>query len=218
MALALETSEERFVRKLLRNADPGKRSAIILVGSAVRQGAMSDTSDIDMLAIGVEIPKFPPPRIQVLPLTEDAFRKRVFDGDDFAQWSLRFGKPIAGRVYWRRIRDELLPVAPWPDHERKRNQARIRLAFAEQLVRIGDDDAAREELRFALSHLARAALLEQGVFPLSRGELASQLRAVSDDHLATAIERLNHADENGDDLAHAIDLAEQRLATTESHE
>lgn len=49
---------------------------------------------------------------------------------------------------------------------------------------MGDLDAADEEARFALSHLARAILLAAGVFPLSRPELAAQLEEIGETDLA----------------------------------
>ena len=50
--------------------------------------------------------------------------------------------------------------------------------MAFELLEVGDVDAASEELLFAASHVARAVLLKQGVFPLSRPELPSQLKDV----------------------------------------
>lgn len=191
MSLVLETSEERFIRSLLRNADPNSPAAVVLVGSAVRDAAMNDSSDIDILTIGVNVAGLAPPRIQVLALDEEGLRKRITEGDDFAQWAMRFGKPIAGRAYWRHLCDELLPGAPWPNHKRKREHGAVRLAFAETLRAMSDTDAAADELRFAVSHLARAELLERRVFPLARSELPEQLRTVDEHELAAALERLN---------------------------
>lgn len=213
MALALETSEERFIRNLLRKVNSCSSAAVVLVGSAVRDSAMTDSSDIDILALGVEVPRPAPPRIQVIDLDETSLRKRLTDGDDFAQWAMRFGKPLAGRAYWRRLCDELLHMASWPNHERKRRQAAIRLAFAQELAAMGDVSSATEELRFAISHLARAELLERKVFPLARGELPEQMRAVGDEELATSLELLNSdgGPIRSEVLDTALQLASERL-------
>lgn len=212
MALALEHSEQRFIRSLLRNADATFEAAVVLVGSAAREEAMSASSDIDIVTIGVDVPKPTPPRIQVLTLSDEGLRKRVRDGDDFAQWALRFGKPLAGRAYWRRLRRDLLAQASWPNHERKREQAAVRLAFADALATMGDDDAASEELRFALSHIARARLLETHVFPLARSELVQQLRAIGDDELSGALARVGGDSElDTEELNQILQLAHNRL-------
>jgi hypothetical protein len=112
-------------------------------------------------------------------------------GDDFPHWALRFGVPLSGRKAWESLRKELLPKAPWPDPERKLQQAKRKWNAAETLLAMGDVPAAEEEIRFALSHLARAELLARQVFPLSRPELSSQLEAVGNRDLARIVVRAN---------------------------
>lgn len=192
MVRALEVSEQRFIKTLLRQADSRVSAAVVLVGSRSRQ-ADGPKSDIDIVTIGIDPPKPAPPRIQVIALSEVDLRHRLEDGDDFAQWALRLGSPLAGRAYWRRLRDELLSGASWPDHERKLRHAAVRLEYAEELASMGDTNASAEELRFALSHLARAHLLRRRVFPLSRAELPDQLREIGDQELAEAIELTEEA-------------------------
>lgn len=187
MARTLEVPEQRFIRALLRKADSGSSMAVILVGSRARN-ATTPTSDIDIVTVGMDPPRPAPPRIQVVALSEEDLRCRLEDGDDFTQWALRLGSPLAGRAYWRRLREELLAHASWPDHERKLRHAVVRLAFAEELASMGDTSAALEELRFALSHLARAHLLQRRIFPLSRAELPRQLRSIGQRELAEALE------------------------------
>ena len=52
------------------------------------------------------------------------------------------------------------------------------MSMASELIEVGDIDAAIEELMFAASHIARAVLLKQDVFPLSRPELPLQLENI----------------------------------------
>lgn len=212
MALALEVSEQRFVRELLRGADSSTDAAVVLVGSGARSGASTPFSDVDVLTVGFDPPRPAPPRIQVVALTEAALRTRVRDGDDFAQWALRYGKPLAGRAYWRLLQEQLLPDAPWPSYEAKRAQAALRLEFAEELASMGDSSAAAEELRFALSHLARAFLLRQAIFPLARAELPTQLRSIGDRELADSLEKLSATgDTDGIEVSALLRIARQRL-------
>jgi hypothetical protein len=58
------------------------------------------------------------------------------------------------------------------------------------LLQIGDADAAREQALSYLTHLARAELLEKGVYPASRPELPEQLRKIGDHHLARRLDCL----------------------------
>jgi hypothetical protein len=77
---------------------------------------------------------------------------------------------------------------------------------------MGDDNAASEELRFALSHLARGKLLESRVFPLTRGELPSQLRTIGDFELAEALKNASgEVSVDSRSLVSLLRLARSRL-------
>lgn len=71
--------------------------------------------------------------------------------------------------------------------------ARERAAGAhERLVKVlefGDADAAHEQAVLYLTHLARAGLLDRGIYPASRPELASQLRVSSRCQFAEQLDR-----------------------------
>jgi len=177
-------SERRFLRRLLAGNGSESPAAVVLIGSFARGSSASQNSDVDLLVIGGERPTHTPARFQIMRLTADELRDRVSAGDDLAQWALRFGVPISGRHLWSRLRDQLLPDAPWPDWRRKLDQARGRAHEATVLLDMGDLDAAQEQILFALSHLARAELLRRHVFPLARPEIPSQLEARGDPSLA----------------------------------
>jgi hypothetical protein len=115
----------------------------------------------------------------------------VGEGDGFAQWALRFGVPLAGRQGWDELRKQLLLNAPWPKAASQLKQARKKHETASDLFRMGDLPAAEEEIRFALSHLARAELLNNRIFPLSRQELPLQLRKAGNTKLAEMMARAN---------------------------
>jgi hypothetical protein len=54
----------------------------------------------------------------------------------------------------------------------------------------GDTDAVHDLAVSYLTHVARAELLERGVYPASRPELASQLRASNGSQIAEQLDRL----------------------------
>jgi hypothetical protein len=104
---------------------------------------------------------------------------------------LRFGVPLAGRRAWDELRKQLLSDAPWPKTASQLKQARKKLTTAGNLFEMGDLPAAEEEIRFALSHVARAELLSQRIFPLSRQELPLQLHEAGKTRLAEMMARAN---------------------------
>jgi hypothetical protein len=62
------------------------------------------------------------------------------------------------------------------------------------LLQLGDADAVREQAVSYLTHLARAELLNAGVYPASRPELPEQLREIGDDDLAGRLDRVLEED------------------------
>ncbi len=164
---------------------------IVLIGSVAR-GTPVAGSDLDLLILDHSTPKLPKlPKLQghvhVHATTWDDFKHRLAKGDDFAAWSVRFGRPIVGASLWA---DVLKGVKGnvWPDWRQKVPHATRRLMLAAELRRLGDEDAAKEELLYALSHIARGLLLRERVFPLSRPELAGQVEELGYPQLAWLIE------------------------------
>jgi hypothetical protein len=141
----------------------------------------------------------------------DELRSRVAKGDDFLQWALRYGTALKGRKLWESLREELLQHAPWPDPEVKLRHAARRYRVARALFDMGDLDAAQEEARFALSHLARARLFTDHDFPLSRPELPDQLRRTGDRDLASGLERVSEERVSTEQLEELLDLIQARL-------
>jgi len=163
--------------------------AVVLIGSAAR-GCRTEHSDIDILLISTE-------KITSLPLisgyhikfeTEADFMRRLAAGEDFEAWCVRLGVPLVDRAVWSRIKAVAVDV--WPRWELKVLHGVRRLLLASQLSEMGDLFAAKEELVFALGHIARGLLLKTGTFPLSRPELAGQVRSLGYVHLADLHERL----------------------------
>lgn len=146
-------------------------------------------SDLDVLVI-TDDPPDADHDIHMVAVSPERFRERVLAGDDFAQWAVRFGIPVSGRAWWVAGRAELASVGPWPIADEKLRLAAKRLIIIDDLLAMGDADAAQYELRFAISLIARGILLRAGVFPLSRPELAAQLDSIGYQSLATTLRRL----------------------------
>jgi predicted nucleotidyltransferase len=189
---SLLLEERKYLRDLLRQSDGSQ--AVVLVGSAARGTYFAPLSDIDVLVVGDVVPPKAPAGVQVLRVSLEELVSRVAAGDELLQWALRFGTPIRGRPLWETLRREALEGAAWPDPRIKVQQAARRNRTARALFDMGDLDAAQEETRFALSHMARARLFSAHVFPLSRPELPGQLRELGDPGLAAALEEANSPD------------------------
>jgi hypothetical protein len=81
---------------------------------------------------------------------------------------------------------------------------------------MGDLPAAEEEIRFALSHLARAELLGKGVFPLSRQELPAQLQEAGQPRLAQMMKQANSVTSmTNSDVGAAIAFVDEILRGTQ---
>jgi hypothetical protein len=169
-------------------------AALILSGSTAR-AHRTDISDLDYHVIGGEpIDTSGLSReLDLHVLTPQELRSELMVGDDFVQWSLRFGLVVFDRGP---VRDALALIAErrlWPDAERKRVHAVKSLHLAHRFVATGDQDAALTQVRTALSLAARAYLLHRRVFPLSRAELPSQLHEMGQVDAAVALSRCIHA-------------------------
>jgi predicted nucleotidyltransferase len=172
--VGLPIAERRELSRFLCDTEA---EFVVLIGSWARKNQSPEISDIDLL-VGLPSGSRSPRtrRIQPICLSSEEIVKRVSEGDDLAQWSLRFGVPLSGREGWERLKDDVLPNAPWPSSDRKFELATKELDYAGDLRAMGDHDAAQDELKAALGHLARGLLLERRTFPLSRPELSDQLR------------------------------------------
>ncbi|MGI8992335.1 MAG: nucleotidyltransferase domain-containing protein [Bryobacteraceae bacterium] len=185
--------------------------AVILIGSAAR-GRRTENSDIDILFVATE-------KVSTIPVisgyhfkfsTEADFLRRLNAGEDFESWCLRYGVTLLDRRAWERLTASSADV--WPRWEIKVVHGIRRLFLASQLSKMGDDLAAREELVFVLGHIARGLLLKKGVFPLSRPELAAQLKEIGYARLADLHERLRTAESpSGTDLALGLRYSKKLL-------
>ena len=185
-------SELKPVFEALTDAGLDDSATVVLVGSGAR-GVRNPRSDIDVLVLHGDDRRIRLKRPGDVHLQQDSrsrFLKRLAEGDDYPGWALRFGTPLRDPGgWWAEHAAAEIENPHWPDWRPKLKYARKRIRMASELLEVGDVDAATEELLFAASHVARAVLLKQDVFPLSRPELPSQLEGV-DPELAGLVSRL----------------------------
>jgi HEPN domain-containing protein len=190
-----EPSYTSLIQDLVRDlctANQGAQISVILIGSVARSTHTSQ-SDLDLLIIGdrAAVIERHPDRLHVQTLTAKQFSERLRAGDDFAAWCVRYGVPISTSKPWLDIVSSA-DAAIWPDwHEKVRHAAR-RVTLAATLLETGDIAAAAEEMLYAVSHTARAILLKNGIFPLSRPEIISQLREANHERLAKVLQDLSY--------------------------
>ena len=151
-------------------------ATVILIGSASRD-TMRPRSDVDLLVVTpTAIRRMSVPVTMHIHLdTRDGFIAGVLQGDDFRGWALRFGRVVHDPSSWWPgvVADDRM--YPWPDWQAKLAHAEKRVRMGRMAIEDGDLGAAHEEYLMAISHVARAQLLREGVYPLSRPELPDQL-------------------------------------------
>lgn len=161
---------------------------LILSGSTAR-GRRTEISDLDYHVIGSGLDTEDLSlELDVHILSPSELETEILVGDDFIQWSLRFGRVVFDDGTARSGLRLIDQRRPWPDSERKRKHAIKSLALAERFVATGDQDGALDQVRTALSLAARARLLEVGVFPLCRSEMPNQLESAGFGEAAAALD------------------------------
>ena len=206
-------AELKTVFDALAEAGLDDSATVVLVGSAAR-GVRNRRSDLDVLVLRDDDRRIRLRRPGDVHLQQDSrtrFLKRLEDGDDYPGWALRFGTPLQDPGgWWAEYAAAEAQDPHWPDWRPKVGYAKKRIGMAAELLEVGDVDAAEEELLFAASHVARAVLLKQDVFPLSRPELPSQLGGV-DSELAGLLSRLIDGEIDAPGLRSGDALLRQRI-------
>ena len=177
-------------------------ATVVLIGSSAR-GTTHGGSDVDVLVIhedGRRIKLDRPGDIHLQQDSRSRFLQRLENGDDYPGWALRYGIPVSAPGGWWAKQVAAEREHPhWPDYRPKVDHAKKRILTSRQLLDVGDVYAASEELMLAASHVARAVLLKNREFPLSRMELPSQLGDVAPD-LASLLSRLIDGEHAPDEL------------------
>lgn len=171
--------------------------AVIAVGSAVRPGVSS--SDLDVLVVCKDVSNVTPPPplevdLRVYPAAD--IDSKLATGHDMLVWAVMFGRVLFERhSFWEDLVKSWRHRLPVPSSTLARTRAEAAYRRMASLLQLGDDNAARELATSYLTHLARAQLLETGVYPASRPELPEQLRAIGDYNLARQLDRILRQEE-----------------------
>lgn len=166
--------------------------AIVAIGSAVRPDVSSTDLDLLVLFDGLDSLNASPPievdlRVYSLPGIEDKLER----GHDLLTWSIKFGRVLYQQHdFWDKLVGSWCYRLPLPSAKLARERAAVVYRHLVEFLKLGDENAAREQAISYLTHLARAELIERRIFPASRPELAKQLRQVNDSELAENLERV----------------------------
>jgi len=180
----LPTALRHLHDTVVARAQQAEVHGLVLSGSTAR-GKRTVISDVDYHVVGRKLDTTDlSPELDLHVLSREELEADVMAGDDFIQWSLRFGRVIFDDGTLLRALRLMAERRPWPDVERKQRHAAKSLELARRVVATGDEDGALLQVRTALSLAARAHLLRRGEFPMSRAELPDQLEAAG--HAAAA--------------------------------
>lgn len=103
------------------------------------------------------------------------------------QWTLRFGCVLFDTGIFRAGLRTIATEKLWPNPDAKLIRLPELRDLAFRLIRMGDRDAAQDQIRAALTSAARALLLDARVFPLARSELPDQLVELGYERLGNAL-------------------------------
>ncbi len=213
-AIKLQTHPQRQATEtILQRALVLGAEAVALTGSTVR-GQRTAISDLDLMVVGRR-PDLGGIRedVDVYAARANAFWERLLAGDDYIQWTLRFGCILHDDGILRGASRYIEEYGLTPSAERKLTQARRGCSLALLVLEGGDVEAAREQCRAALTTIARWWLIANREFPLSRNELSDQLLALGNFDLATALHRLIHGEPSREELRTGLELAEKLIGT-----
>jgi len=161
-------------------------------GSAVRDVEHSD--DLDLVIVHrARRPELPTPSIDVdLRFYEEQdVLRRLERGHDYLSSTVRYGRVLFERDgWWTQLASDWHNRLSLPSVAESRERAAKARLIRDDLLEIGDHDAAAELRVSMLTFLARAALSSAGVFPKSRPELPNQLHIIDNHDLA---DRLSNA-------------------------
>lgn len=164
--------------------------AIVASGSAVREVEVSDDLDL-VLVYRRHRPQLarPPIDVDLRQYERDEVPGKLGTGHDYLSWTVRFGRVLFERdAWWTRLRTQWNGRLALPSASEARKRAHKTKRHYDDMLAVGDGDAASELLVSMLTHLARAALSEGGRFPKSRPELAGQLRGIGEQALADQLD------------------------------
>lgn len=165
-------------------------AALVLIGSIARP--VERVTDVDLLYVYHNRPidfQDHPIDVDIRAYGASDMHERVARGHDVLSWAVRFGRLICeSDQFWTLLVRSFAERLPFPNPEVAEERADRSRKVYEELLEIGDRDAACEQRVSLLTHLAWARLLRAGIHPASRPELAQQLRSIGERLLANDIQ------------------------------
>ena len=160
--------------------------AVVAIGSAVRHNVPCADLDLVVICASTACPGDTPPlEIDLRAYLAADVGAQIESGHDLLGWAIKFGGVLFQRGhYWDRVVNLWRHRLPLPSGALARDRAANASRRLVKVLEFGDADAAHEQAISYLTHLARAELLDRGVYPASRPELAPQLRAVGSCQIA----------------------------------
>lgn len=187
-------AQRSITGEVLKRSRAAGAQAFALTGSTARN-RRTEISDLDFHVVGRR-PRYDdlPGEVDIYAGDAEHFWTKLRAGDDFVQWTLRFGCVLFDTGIFRAGLRAIATEDLWPDPQAKFMRLPAHLKLASRLIRMGDRDAAQAEVRAALTTAARGILLEARVFPLARSELSDQLRTIGYEALARALGATIHSE------------------------
>ena len=186
-----QSARQRAITRTLlaRALDLGAES-FALTGSTARRRRTA-ISDLDYHVIGPRPDASDlPADVDIVAVDPDRLYRQLLEGDDFAQWTARYGCILHDAGPLRQAVRMIVEGELWPSAARKLESLAEHRREAQRLLAMADRDAAQQQIRAMLTTAARGLLLAAGVFPLARSELPRQLEGLGHVELAHRLEQL----------------------------
>lgn len=166
-------------------------TAVVLTGSAARCVAESD--DLDLVIVYEQHR----PSLSRAPISVDLrlyeqseVLQGLSEGHDYLTWTVRYGRALLDRqLWWANVCKDWRDRLTLPSSSQARERAQKAQRRRDEMLMIGDDDAAADLELSMLTFLGRAALSDAGVFPKSRPEIPSQLDTIGANELSERLSR-----------------------------
>lgn len=200
--------QQAITETLLSRAREGGASAFALTGSTAR-ARRTAISDLDYHVIGERPPHNDlPDDVDVYASDLSGFWRKLNEGEDFVQWTLRCGCVLFDRGPFHQAMQYLASNNLWPSPGLKFARLAEHVRLARRLISMGDRDATQDQVRATLTSVSRGLLLAARIFPLARAELPQQLTAAGFHELGQALHQSIGYELTLDQLSQALDLVD----------
>jgi hypothetical protein len=207
-----QNAPQRAITELLlgRALELGVESFALTGSTARRRRTAISDLDYHIVGQGPEVNDLPGD-VDIVATSADRLRQQLIRGDDFAQWTLRYGCILYDRGPMCEAIRLIVEGELWPSATRKLERLVDHRREAERLLRMCDRDAAQQQIRAMLTTAARGLLLAAGVFPLARSELPRQLERVGHVALGAQLEHVIRDAPDLRQLAGALKVLDEAL-------